>query len=635
MKIPYKHLIKNINPKPDVNELSQKLFQLGHEHEIVDEIFDIDITPNRGDCLSLDGLLRDLKLFYDFDIENNIYEKNIDPFPFKFINNAEKFCTNISFLNVEVDEVPSNYSGSLENYFQDLNIKKNNFFTDISNFISYETGQPTHCYDANKIDQPIRLDFNKKKCQFETLLDKTIEIKEDNLVFYNKHNEVINLAGIVGGKDTACNKQTKSVLIECAYFDPEAIIGKSVEYGINSEAAHKFERNTDPNCHSYVLRRFLKIIDNHTNIKKVDLFSNTYFEREVNSVPFQIPKINKVLGTKIDDNKCIEYLSKLGFIINEDNIIIPSFRNDINSINDIAEEIARAIGYDNIESQKFAITLNEDLNINFEESKFKQILIDSGFYEVINDPFVSKRTKKSIVVDNPLDSNRTFLRTDLKDSLVRNLLYNERRQKDSIKLFEIADIYDSKSDSSKRIAGIIASGRVDKNYQDFSKKIENKFIVNILRDHLNNKEIDFIDIPRESLDSKSKNHISYLEIDIDDSFLIGDKSFNRNRLNKRDIQYIPISDFPCSTRDLSFSIKDYSRCKILEDSILSLNHSLLKEVFIFDYFKNEKLKEIKIGFRFVFQSHDGTITDSEVNEVMDSIITNALNIDTVSIPGLA
>ena len=397
MKIPYKHLIKNINPKPDINELSQRLFQLGHEHEIIDGIFDMDFTPNRGDCLSINGLLRDLKLFYDVATQNNIYEQDIEPFKFKFNNNAEKFCTNISFLKVEVDAVPSNYSGSLENYFQDLNLKKNNFFTDISNFISYETGQPTHCYDANKIHEPIRLDFSKKNCQFETLLDKTIEIKEDNLVFYDKHNEVINLAGIIGGKDTACNKQTKSVLIECAHFDPEAIIGKSTEYGINSEAAHKFERNTDPNCHNYVLRRFLKIIDNHTNIKKVNLFSKTYVEHQINSVLMQISKINKVLGTKIDDNECIEYLTKLGFIINEDDILVPSFRNDINSINDISEEIARAVGYDNIESQKLAITINEELNINYEESKFKQLLIDSGFYEVINDPFTSLNNENSIL----------------------------------------------------------------------------------------------------------------------------------------------------------------------------------------------------------------------------------------------
>ena len=214
-------------------------------------------------------------------------------------------------------------------------------------------------------------------------------------------------------------------------------------------------------------------------------------------------------------------------------------------------------------------------------------------------------------------------------------MYNERRQKDSIKLFEIADIYNSKSDSSKRIVGIIASGRVDNNYQDFSKKIDNKFVKNILRSHLNDKELDFINIPRESLDSKLKNHISYLEIEIDNSFSIDNATFDKNKLNKKNIQYIPISDFPCSTRDLSFSIKDYSKCKILEDSILNLRHNLLKEVFIFDYFKNEKLKEIKMGFRFVFQSCDKTITDSEVNEVMDSIIINALNIDTVSIPGLA
>ena len=98
------------------------------------------------------------------------------------------------------------------------------------------------------------------------------------MVFCNEKNEVINLAGVMGGKNTACNKETKSVIIECAHFNPESIMGKSVKYDLNSEAAHKFERNTDPYCHDYVLRRFIKIIENHTNITKLELFSETYFK---------------------------------------------------------------------------------------------------------------------------------------------------------------------------------------------------------------------------------------------------------------------------------------------------------------------------------------------------------------------
>ena len=114
----------------------------------------MEFTPNRGDCLSIRGLLRDLKLFYDIHETDDIYDKEISPFKFQFINNAEEFCSKISFLKIEIDKIPSNYVGSLNDYINDLNIKKNNFFTDVSNFISYDTGQPTHCYDSSKIKSP-------------------------------------------------------------------------------------------------------------------------------------------------------------------------------------------------------------------------------------------------------------------------------------------------------------------------------------------------------------------------------------------------------------------------------------------------------------------------------------------------
>ena len=102
MKIPYKHFVKYIDSPPNINELSEKLFQLGHEHEIFDEIFDMELTPNRGDCLSLNGLLRDLKLFYTISHKEDIFEKEIKPLPFEFFNEAKNSCSNISFLKVEI-----------------------------------------------------------------------------------------------------------------------------------------------------------------------------------------------------------------------------------------------------------------------------------------------------------------------------------------------------------------------------------------------------------------------------------------------------------------------------------------------------------------------------------------------------
>jgi Phenylalanyl-tRNA synthetase beta subunit len=136
MKISYEHLKKNIEEKPSLSNISNSLFQLGHEHTIEDNIFDIEFTPNRGDCLSIRGLLRDLNAFYISKIDNSIFNKPIDNFDFNFKNSIPKICPNISFLKIEIEKINQDYSGPLKKYFEDMKLNKNNFFTDISNYIS-------------------------------------------------------------------------------------------------------------------------------------------------------------------------------------------------------------------------------------------------------------------------------------------------------------------------------------------------------------------------------------------------------------------------------------------------------------------------------------------------------------------
>lgn len=635
MKIPYEHLLKKIETKPSIKELSDKLFQLGHEHEIFGQIFDLEFTPNRGDCLSLNGLLRDLKLFYKINIIDDYHKLDINPFSFEFQNNAEKYCSNISFLKVEIDELPKKNVGYIDEYFQTTDSKKNNFFADISNYLSYETGQPTHCYDYQKLGNSLRLDFLREKCEFETLLGNTIKLNKGELVFLNNTNKVVNFAGIIGGKNTSCDKNTKSVIIECAHFDPEKILNKSIKYNINSDAAHKFERGTDPNCHDYVLRRFIKIIEDYTKIKKIEILSQgakTFLPKQI---PFDVLKINKILGTNIDINACSEYLKNLCFSIKDELISVPSHRTDINSINDISEEIARAFGYNNIANEQINISINNGSHDeNLIEESLKDLLVSKGFYEVINNPFVAEKNDNSIVVDNPLDSNKNYLRTCLKQSLINNLQYNERRQHDSIKLFEISNIYSSDIKKNKRILAIIASGRVGKNYKDFSKKIDKNYISSIFDDVIESENLNLSFISRDNLKSKLKSPIIYSEIDINLLKDIDLSHFEKKSKKIKKFQYIQISDFPSSVRDLSFSVKEPKKLEELVNSILGFNHELLKENFIFDYYCNEKISEVKIGFRFIFQSSESTITDNQVNNVIEKIIKITSKIDSVSIPGI-
>ena len=197
MKIAYSHLAQYIEEKPTIEQISDSLFQLGHEHEIDNDIFDMEFTPNRGDCLSLNGLLRDLAVFYTVDFNQDIYTEKLEDLQIDFENLSESICPQISFLKLEIDKVPEAYKNSLEKYFIDLGLNKNNFFTDVSNYLSYETGQPTHCYDASKMGGKLSFHEIEKNEEFETLLDKKITLKGKNSVFLLNDN-IINLAGIVG-----------------------------------------------------------------------------------------------------------------------------------------------------------------------------------------------------------------------------------------------------------------------------------------------------------------------------------------------------------------------------------------------------------------------------------------------------
>lgn len=632
MKLLYKDLVRFIIDTPSIDELSEKLFQLGHEHEIENNIFDMELTPNRGDCLSLLGLARDLNVFYNTNLLVETYEEKINPLDLDFINLSPNDCSKISFLELEVEELPNKYHDYLESFFKDLQVGKNNFFTDISNYISYELGQPTHCFDKSKLNG--RISFESKECDslFTTLLDTDIELKGKNCVFLN-NNEVISLAGVMGGKSTACSKDTKKVLIECAYFNPESIIGKSIQYNLHSDAAHKFERGVDINSHEMVLRRFIKIVEQHAKIKACKI---TSFDSKVISnkeLPINLDKINAILGTSISSDAFKNILVKLGFNITS-KIIAPSYRSDITSQNDLAEEVARVVGYNNIPSQIIAIPRIEKDNNKLNLESLKSGLKNKGFYEVINFPFTSIEKESSITLDNPLDSNKKNLRIALKESLIENLLYNERRQKDSIKLFEISDIYCKNNNLEQSLKlGIIASGRVGHNYNNFSKKIDEAFLLDVFKNVFDDKDIAIEQISRKNLNTKSRNNIFYIEISLDKLQPSNVNFFNEEH-DMEFKKYTPISEFPLSSKDFSFLIADYSKYNEVIEMINKIQGMYLKDFFIFDFYKNDKNEEIKIGVRMIFQSNEKTLSDEDIKDSISKILQPILDIDGVSVPGM-
>ena len=463
------------------------------------------------------------------------------------------------------------------------------FFTDISNYLSYEMGQPTHCYDYDLLRNNINLEVNSKSHDFETLLGEKISLSPGDLVF-TSNNEIINLAGVMGGKATACSDDTSNALIECAFFNPEKIIGKSLKYNIQSDAAYKFERGTDINCHENILRRFIKIVSDHAKITKLELYRFNNIITPQKKIDFDVKKINAILGVNISSKEYHNYLIKLGFDI--DNVIkVPSYRTDVKSQNDLAEEIARLIGYDKIDTDDFKLYQSNNLReIASKENSIKNFLIKHGFSEVVNSPFTRLQSSDSIKVDNPLDKNRSCIRTNLIDSLVSNVVFNENRQNDSIKFFEISDVYynvENQISRSKKL-GVIVSGRRGHNYVDFAKKLDKEYLVEVFKNKYENIENLVMNIDRSNINSKIKTPIYALEIPLNELSDFTKEPWREPRKINDYIKHKPISEFPSSFRDLSISI---SNNDVISDVLFELNafsSPILKNSYLFDFFNNKK-----------------------------------------------
>ena len=206
-----------------------------------------------------------------------------------------------------------------------------------------------------------------------------------------------------------------------------------------------------------------------------------------------------------------------------------------------------------------------------------------------------------------------------------------KRQKDSVKLFEISEIYSKHSSIVDSLhIGVIASGRQGENYQDFTKLIDRKYFQDIFEDF----DINIHEIPRESLNTKLKSKIFYTEFNFGE---INKDFFTKNDLSYEFpgfIQYQKVSEYPSIVRDISFLISDLTKVEDILEYFKKINDENLKKSFIFDFYKNKKLDHIKIGYRFIFQSKTNTLTDSEINKTLKEMIKPVLEIDGVDIPGM-
>lgn len=467
---------------------------IGNILDIEDEIYDFEITPNRPDCLGILGIANELKCAINREEKENILIKKGD---FEKVANVVEKIDNI-IVNIESEDVKRYLAIPLYNVknietpkeikerLQTMGVNpKGNILVDISNYIMFETGNPTHIFDLDILNN-INNDKNSNNelvvkiannsGKIELLNDEKLELSDDLTISVNGEN--LALVGIMGGKNSGVNENTKNILIEIATFERKKIRDTSRKYNVRTESSSRFEKKLSPRLPELAFLRMITLMkdlgvidDNSFENGKINVIDyirkdvKENFENKQNTlINFSSGDINKVLGMDITEEEMLDILTKLGFekYNGETSILVkPYIREDIERKEDLAEEVIRFYGYDNLKEtlpklERGNIYKGNDKDLSVITKDIRNILKIEGYNQIITYGFISKEDllklekteeeieKESIYVLNKLSSDYEIMRNTHIPSILKTVSYNERMQNDNLKLYEIAAVFKEK-----------------------------------------------------------------------------------------------------------------------------------------------------------------------------------------------
>lgn len=475
MRIPLEWLKEFIDIKESPADVAQRLTMIGLEVEALEEIeddivFDINVTPNRPDCLSIIGIARELSAIYKIPIrfpEHNIVAK-IKELGFN-VNILDKdLCHRYSgriIKNVKISESPD----WIKKRLHKCNIRSINNIVDITNYVLLELGHPLHAFDLRKIKgnliivgTPNSVKGQDFSARIKTLDGIDREVPADALIIWDSERPIA-IAGIMGGIDTEVTDSTVDLFIESAYFDPLSIRRTSKKLGLKTESSYRFERGTDIKMLKKSLDRatyLIKKIADGDVYGKLDIYPKRFITE---TITVRLGRINEILGINLSKKDILNSLRSLGLEIEDlvDRLRIkpPAFRRDIQNEYDIIEEVARIYGYDKIPSDLPKATIGIQKRKLFKDRErritndLRQSLFKMGFMEVINYSFMSiqeldllkipenDERRNLVGILNPLKAEESYMRTTLLPNLIRNFKYNIYHGNREIRLFEIAKVF--------------------------------------------------------------------------------------------------------------------------------------------------------------------------------------------------
>ncbi|MEK7142726.1 MAG: phenylalanine--tRNA ligase subunit beta [Patescibacteria group bacterium] len=607
----------DINKSPD--KLADDLSLFGHAVESIEKvgddfILDLEITPNRGDCLSILGIARELAALYNlkFKTEKSSTIKNIEEaadmdkkIEVKIAD--PKICPRFTariIENIKVQPSPKWMQERLKSY----GFRPINNIVDITNFIMIAFGQPLHAFDWDKIiDGLMNIRLSQKGETLTTLDGKSRLLPKDAIIIEDKE-KIYDLAGIMGGQNSQVDQNTSTIILQGAIFNPALIRRASKHLKLTTDASYRYERGVDFEDTIRGVDEATGFILKSCSQAKISKLIDIKKNRQDIKIPIQIDNINRLIGTDLSFEEAESYLKRLEFRIDQGSVTVPSYREfDIKIWQDLAEEISRIYGYYKIKKvpiKKVAQKTDSDKDF-LKRQYLKDYLTDFGFIEVYSYSFIQMDKipilgysyKNCIEIANPLSKETQFLRPSIFPSLVNTIAKNPWAPE--INIFEIGKVFNIDKESWQ--LGIATTNK---------DKTNLKMRLDFLAAKANISKIN-----QKILDSyKIRRPVNYLLIDLDDIKVTP----RQYRLSISQNKYRPISKFAPTIRDLAFVVEKDLKANLVEKYVETLDEKILIcEVFDEFLFDNGTKN---LALHIWLQNLNGPLADKEVNEITNNII---------------
>ncbi len=670
MKVTYNWLKNFLDIKIPPRELADKLTMSGLEvgsieEEAGDFIFEIEITSNRPDWLSVIGLAREIAALTGKKIKD-LYQKTklkkAKTPSFHITVENKKDCpiyTARVIKDVKVGPALENIRRRLEL----IGCRSVNNVVDTTNYVLFESGQPLHAFDLDKLNSDKIIVRRAKKNEKIVAIDGQEKTLNEGILVIADDQKPIAIAGIMGSKDTEVDTNTKNILLESAVFDPVVVRHGRQILGLQSDSSYRFERGVDIQTTDKASSYAAGLIKNMAGGEISSVVSTGSAAEKDNVILLDILWVEKILGCRIDKKKVTQILISLGFGVfssgkNKLKVFVPSHRPDVRLAVDLVEEVARVFGFENMPVSLPPVKAQIFPRSNVENTTLiKNTMVGLGLNEAITHSLIDRDLLKGLEgnfpsiaeIINPLSKEQEILRPSIIPSLAVCVARNINQKQESITLFEVSNVFMPVDNSLKESLnlGIILSGSralwtsQGRLKEDFSL-LNLKGIIESLLEKLGLKGIKFQTSPDKNkvvfvYEGKDLGFMMKFKRDILDNFHIKNRNVFAAEIYLDKVfsfmgskeKFSPLPLYPSISRDISINIPENRQAADILKEIESCNEPLLKEVKVIDCYKNKENKR-SLTISCVYRSTDRTLTDAEINPAHQTILEALANFKTIS-----